>query len=235
MAENELTVVTPTPTAIQEFQAVAEILRKEAEKRRRKRTPKSLRKRLDVGGGKTVDIIDRPEYQRFLDESFPGWSTEDCILWADKATGEGGKEFPILFNCKVVIMVMDNGVKRKIVGVGSAPVSTKELRDNTALLRFKYSIAYTNAMKSACNWLGAFFDLRADDEERSNHLSPPSEEQEKKYQSLIGKVSESVRPAVDERWAKQNKASADKFLEELESKLRAREETIAATGVQTNA
>lgn len=203
-----------------ELQPILSLLKDEASKRRRKKTPKTIRKKLDVGSGRQVDIVDRAEYQRFLDDSFPGWSVTDVKFWTESVTTKDGT-FPMLFNCSLTLAVLEGaGVVRKVVGVGSAPVNKSEVtRDTTTLLRHKYSTAYTNAMKTACGWLGAFFDLRADDEEREAAQLPPSEEQDKEYASLLKQFDPAHHAVIDRGWSQQTRKSAVTYLQQMREKI----------------
>lgn len=223
--------------AIDRFREVQELLRKSAEERRRKKTPKSLRKprvigKDDSGNDKTVDTVDRPAYQRWLDDTFPGWSIPTCNYSTLISTD--GK--PLLFNCDLMLEVVDNGIKRSLPGTGSAAVSEKELsKGNTSLFIFKRTIAQTNAIKNACGWLGAFFDLRVDEEARERASMSPTDAAKTEYADLIKEIPDGYRDGINAKWAQQNVDSAPDFLKKLREKIEERKKTVqeVVTATQT--
>jgi len=197
-----------------------------AKERRRKKTPKGIRKSREIGGGKTIQYVDRPEYQKWLDDNFPGWSVIVNNIWTDSASF-AGKSFPITYNVSIQLMVNDHGIMRQVAGVGTATVSVKEIeRDNTALMKMKYSIALTDAIKTGCNWLGAFFDLRVDEEARERESAPTSDAQNKQFEEIIKDIPENHREVTKGIWAKQTLASGDKFLYDLKQKTEALKSTM---------
>lgn len=207
---------------MQAIKEIQDLLRTSSERRRRKKTPKGLRKSREIGGGKSIDYVDRAEYQRWLNEHFPGWYITDEKYWTD-TTVVNGRTIPLLFNCSLTLHIVDEGLPRTIPGVGSMHVSESEItRNNTTLLAHKYGVAQTNAIKVACGWLDAFFDLRADDESRSEILTPPTDEQEAKFKELLLLVPDIAKDETKRRWGTQNKTSAKGFLEVMESKLKER-------------
>lgn len=226
------------PEAIKNF---LEQTRQVQSDRRKKKTPKSRIKRRKGGkdeNGNEVffSYVDRPDYQIWLDENFPGWTEEDrAQFWETRITNADGQQATILFHSSVFLKVIEaTGIQRRVTGVGSCSVSAKEMdRANASLLQKKYGIAKTNAMKEACNWLGAFFDLRADEEERDEAAKGPIEIQMKRYAGLISRlvhlnVPEEGLTATDKAWATQTFRSADKFLDGLEKKVKDFEITQAA-------
>lgn len=182
------------------YKKIADILKKSAKTRRAKKTPKRIVKKREGGSDESgrkiyFDYVDRPEYQRFLDEEFPGWSAEIQSAWTEKATltEQSGysQEYPITFNISVLLKVIDNGIVRHISGIGTATVSSKEIRrENSSMLKQKFNSAYTEAIKSAANWLGAFYDLRADENERSSSWEQPGTNEIEEFNKLCDKVIE---------------------------------------------
>lgn len=213
------TIQEQTPS----IEAFQKALRATAQDRRRKKTAKSRVKKREGSDGKFFSYVDRPDYQIWLDDTFPGWSHEvPAKFWTDYITAEDGKTVPALFNCHVHIKIVEsNGFTRHMTGIGSCTVSAKEYaKGNTFSLAKKYEIALTNAMKCACNWLGAFFDLRADEEERERNSQEPTPAQIARYNALRMEVPVEMVSAVDNVWKTQNATSADQFLNGLEKKLR---------------
>ena len=213
---------------IEQFASFCESLRSDAKQRRRKKTPKGITKKREIGGGKSISYVDRPEYQKWLDENFPGWSVELVGQpFATLASFEG-KYIPVSFSVAVHLIVIEKGLKRTIPGIGSATISSKEVnRDNTQLLKLKFTIALTDAIKVACGWLGAFYDLRVDEEARERATTPPNEEQTAKFNALLRRVPENGRDATKAAFVTQNQDTVIEFLEALERKIIQLEETVA--------
>lgn len=225
-----------TPESIASFTQVQKMLAEAAKKRRTRKTHRALKKPRVVGknqdgSDRYVDTIDRPEFQKWWDDNFPGWSITECKY--STMIGADGK--PLLFHCDLMVEVRDAcGARRTIPGTGSAPVSAKEVdRTNTQLLTNKRTIAKTNAMKDAAGWLGAFFDLRVDEEARERSMMPPEPEHKKKFAELIAEIPEGFRANLITKWELQNIDSAQKFIDELQSALdrnkQKKEEALKAT------
>jgi len=227
MNENNALVI---PELNQEFQDNLSKLRAalsdDARKRRRRKTPKSHIKMKPVGGGKDAPTVERALYQQWLDDNFPGWSISELKTWETLATislSEGTTQTTAtLFHASFLLHVIEaSGIKRTIPCVGSAPVALKELsRETSQLLSHKYVVALTNAFKTGCGWLGAFFDLRIDEEARELAALPPTEEQERKFKELIIQIPKDFQSTVREQWATQNSTSAIKYVEGLEVKVK---------------
>jgi hypothetical protein len=209
---------------------MAEIIKRSAETRRRQRTSPSKQKvKKDKNGnvlkdnsGKPIVYVDRPDYQIWLDNNFPGWTTEDFHKpWIEKVRSKEGDEVPFLFCIAFTLVVIDSGMaKRRIPCVGCAPVAQSELdRTNSTLMVNKFPTALSNAYKQGCNWLDAFFDLRADDEERENSSKPASDEQLKRFTDLLTKIPSTYKDETTKAWNKMTRTSADKFLDGLQEKI----------------
>jgi hypothetical protein len=232
--ENEKSVVTLDDVASnvvvydeEYFKRVQDMQKKladSAKTRRRRHTPKSDRKTREGGDGKSYTYAARPAYQIWLDDTFPGWSVSDEKYWADMGTmaDDSGKvqTLPILFSCSLKLHVIDTGIKRVLPGVGSAPVHAKEMkRGTTHLFKEKYRIAQTEAIKTACSWFGAFFDLRDDEEARERANMPPTPEQTERFNLLLLRTPVTARTKTNELWSQQNAHSADTFLNGMELKV----------------
>jgi hypothetical protein len=210
----------------QKWQKMADVIKAASRQRRRDRTPKSKIKSKPGGEGKSYPYVDRPDYQIWLDDHFPGWSTEGFRCWTDSASKTdsaaagitpASQTVPVLFNVSFTLVVVDSGfAKRHIPCVGSAPVSIKEFRDSSTLLKNKYNTAITEAFKVGCGWLGAFFDLRADDEAREEAASPITKAQGDKFVLLLADIKPENKNRWVDAWEKQNKISAEKFLKDME-------------------
>lgn len=207
-----------------------ELLRLDAMKRRRTKTAKGIKKSREGGEGKKYTYVDRPEYQKWLDENFPGWSIVSGTRreWTERAESttvdsagvRSTNSAPILFNVSFDLQVIEkSGIKRIIPCIGSAPVSQKEYRGNTTLLTHKYDTAYTNAYKHGCGWLGAFFDIRQDEEAVERSLQEPSETQKTEFDTLLKKVPIEHQSVTKQAWETQNLTSAPAFLKSLKDKL----------------
>ena len=199
---------------------IAELIKKSARTRRRQRTPQSKIKFRPGGGDKFFKYVDRADYQIWLDNTFPGWTIEEFECWTEKSI-TSTQTFPMLFCVKFMLCVLDSGIaKRRIPCIGTASVAEKELgRDNAALLKQKYSSAFTEGMKMGCNWLGAFFDLRADDEEREKAALPVTGEQFAKFTELLGRVPVSYKDETTKAWNTMNASTADAFIKGLQQKV----------------
>ncbi len=229
MSDNNLVVYDQQ--AIDRWQELAGRIRAAASTRRRDKTPPSKVKQREGANGKMLSYVDRPDYQIWLDNKFPGWTTENERFWTEHSTHEG-QENPILFCASFVLVVIDEGIKRRIPCVGSMHVSTKELtRESSSLLANKYTTAVTNAYKLGCNWLGAFFDLRADDEEREKAAQPATKEQLDRFTALLVKVPVEHKNNVTSKWNKMNASNADVFLNGLEDRLSKLEQDTAQESV----
>lgn len=206
--------------ASEEFKA---LLSENAKKRRKRKTPQALKKSREGGQGKTFTYVDRPQYQIWLDENFPGWSVTDYKAWTERAeysTASDSQNTPVLFCVSLTLNVYDIGLRRAIPCIGTAAVSSKELsRDNSQLLKEKYKAALTEALKTGCGWLGAFFDLRANDDERENAYKEVTKEQAARWDELRKRVPVSGLSSTEEKWKTQNGATADEFLANLARKL----------------
>jgi hypothetical protein len=218
---------------IKRWNEIAETLKKSAETRRRKRTPDSKKRNREGGEGKTFTYVDRPDYQIWLDENFPGWTIEEFKCWTERAKNSNTvlvdgtpttsiQDSPILFCVSFMLIVIEQGMaKRRVPCIGSTPVSDKELSKSSSYgLRLKYKIAMTEAYKTGCEWLGAFFDLRADDEARAEASKPPTKEQFDKFISLLDQVPVEHKDRVTKSWKTQNSTSAAPFLIGLEKKVK---------------
>jgi len=208
----------------QEIQKFLDVLRKNAKNRRRRKTPSSKIKTIKMQD-KTLKYVDRPNYQIYLDENFPGWSIEDLKCWteySDVSNTEGHQKLPVLFNVSLTLVIIEEGMKRRIPGIGSSAVSSKEFRNNTQLLKYKFTIAYTEAIKNAISWTGGFFDLRIDEEEEERKSLEPTPEQCKEFQELLEMVPSEAKDSTMKAWLTQNQASADIFLQKLKNKLKER-------------
>ena len=203
---------------------MAELIKKSAQTRRRQRTPQSKIKSRSGGGDKSFKYVDRADYQIWLDDTFPGWTIEDYKTWTEKVITPT-QTVPILFCASFMLVVIDSGMaKRRIPCVGTASVAEKELgRDNTTLLKQKYNSATTECYKMGCNWLGAFFDLRADDEEREKAATPATPEQFARFKVVLDKVPSEHKDVTTKAWNKMNASTADAFIKGLEDKLKPKE------------
>lgn len=222
-----LPTTSETPVSISNFEALATKLKNAAESRRRKKTHKNIRKPRTVGFDpktgeeKVVDTVDRPEYQRWLDDNFPGWSITTCNFATDKLANG----LPIAFHCDVLIRIIDNGVVRFLPGTGTCTVSSKEVAYkeggewNTQKLQQKRNIALTNAVKVACGWGGAFFDLRVDEEARERGMTPPTDDHQKEFEKLMVLVPQEFQENLRLKWKTQNIDSAPLFLSKMRKKL----------------
>ncbi len=208
----------------QEIKKFLDVLRENAKNRRRRKTPPSKIKTIKMQD-KTLKYVDRPNYQIYLDENFPGWSIKDMRCWAEYSevsNSEGYQKLPILFNASLTLVIIEEGMKRTIPGVGSVTVSAKEFRNNTQLLKHKFTIAYTEAIKNAISWTGGFFDLRIEEEEEERKSLEPTPEQCKEFQELLETVPDEAKDSAMKAWSTQNQASADIFLQKLKNKLKER-------------
>ena len=232
MPENETALALVDAEQQQKWAAMAELIKDAAKQRRRFRTPQSKIKKREGGEGKVFSYVDRPDYQIWLDDNFPGWSTEDFKCWTEHASFSSSQSqpppisinttssqtVPMLFCVSFNLIVVDSGMaKRKIPCIGTAPISDKELsKGNSYGLREKYKTALTEAYKTGCSWLGAFFDLRADDEGRENAASPITKVQGEKFVKLLSDIKPENKNKWVDAWEKQNKVSAEKFLKDME-------------------
>jgi hypothetical protein len=218
MSETALTVVDSEQQ--KRWNEMADAIKKASEARRRQRTPQSKIKTRSGGGDKSFSYVDRADYQIWLDEKFPGWSIEEFEVWTEKSTTPSQTN-PILFCAKFMLVIIDSGLaKRRIPCVGTASVALKELeRDNAQLLKQKFNMATTEAYKMGCNWLGAFFDLRADDEERAKAARPATDAQLKRFTDLLAEVPVEHKDTTTKAWNKMNESTADKFLDGLQEKV----------------
>jgi hypothetical protein len=209
------------------MEKIRSLLVDSAKKRRKRKTPNALKKTREGGQGKVFTYVDRPQYQIWLDENFPGWTTSDLKHWTERAefaTGDNSQNTPVLFCVSFTLRVSEHGVRRDIPCIGTAAVSSKELsRDNAQLLKEKYKAALTEAYKTGCGWLGAFFDLRADDDERENAYKEVTNEQVARYDALKKRIPLDAIPQVEAMWRKQNGVSADEFLFNLTRKVESHE------------
>lgn len=199
---------------------MAELIKKTAQQRRRERTPKAKIKSRSGGGEKTYKYVDRADYQIWLDDHFPGWTVEEYKTWTVNITTPT-QTAPALFCASFMLVVIESGLtKRRIPCVGAAATSSSELsRDNATLLKQKLNSATTECYKMGCNWLGAFFDLRADDEGREKAARPANDEQFAKFKVLLDKVPSQHKGAVTKSWNEMVESTADEFLKGLEEKL----------------
>jgi len=220
MPEQESALVTYDPEAQKRWEELAKIIKANAQNRRRQRTPQSKIKSRSGGGEKTYKYVDRADYQIWLDDNFPGWTIEDYKVWTEKSITPA-QTVPILFCASFMLVVIDGGLaKRRIPCVGTASVSEKELgRDNATLLKQKFNSATTECYKMGCNWLGAFFDLRADDEEREKASKPPTDEQFEKFKLVLSKIPMEYKDETTKAWKKITSATADAFIKILEDKV----------------
>lgn len=202
------------------FAAIRQVFSDASKARRRSKTSKSKIKQREGGGGKTFRYVDRPDYQIWLNEHFPGWSCEDMKFWTERAKYDN-QDVPVLFCVSFTLVVTELGERRRIPAIGTAPVSEKELgKSNTQLFKNKYTTALTEAFKTACNWLDAFFDLRADEDAREAASQPPSDSEQKEFDETLKKIPDEHHAVVNDLWKKQNATSARKFLDELKIKVR---------------
>lgn len=198
-----------------------------ASDRKKVETPKELIKTREVGGGKMARYVDRPVYQEALDREFPGWS----IIGEPKYWCEYGEytvineetklpmsqKVPVVFNCSIILQVVEKtGTIRRVSGIGTATVAQAEMsRSSTQLLGQKYTIALTDAIKTACNWLGLFFDLRGDQEAIEESYLPASDEQTKLFEDLISDVPPETRDKLRKQWVGQNRRSAENLINNI--------------------
>lgn len=205
-------VISANVDSIERFNEALRYIAAEAKSRRRRKTPAAIRKQRAGRGGKTLTYVERPHYQVWLDDNLPGWSVRKLQCWVDKLH-TNGSEIPILFSCAVELSWVDaTGLRQSRVGVGSVGVSASELdKNNSSLLDQKYTIALTNAIKSAASWAGAFFDLRLEEEE----FEPPTAEQVQKFNEIFAAIPASMKPQVEKLWKQQTKSTAQKFIENL--------------------
>ena len=212
------------------FSKIQAELKQLASDRKKAETPSQLVKLRDVGGGKVARYVDRPVYQDALDREFPGWS----IIGEPKYWTEYGEftvvdqttklpmsqKIPVLFNCSIILQVVEKtGTIRRVSGIGSCPVAQSEMsRANTQLLSQKYTIALTDAIKTACNWLGLFFDLRADAQLLEDSYTKPTPQQEEAFNELMEGVPEQTKAVLAKKWLTQNGATAEDFLREIRLK-----------------
>jgi hypothetical protein len=220
MAENETALSVIDPEQTKRWAEMAEIIKKSAQSRRRQRTPQSKIKSRSGGGDKSFRYVDRADYQIWLDDNFPGWTIEEYKVWTEKLVMPA-QTVPILYCASFMLVVIESGLtKRRIPCVGTASVAQKELeRDSAQLLKQKYNSATTEAYKMACNWLGAFFDLRADDEGREKASRPSSPEQFEKFKVLLKLVPTEHKDATTKAWNTMNESTADEFIKELQKKI----------------
>jgi len=199
---------------------MAELIKKSAQQRRRERTPKAKIKSRSGGGEKTFKYVDRADYQIWLDDHFPGWTVEEYEVWTEKAI-TATQTVPILFCAKFMLVIIESGLtKRRIPCVGTASVAESEMsRTSAQLLKQKYNSATTEAYKMGCNWLGAFFDLRADDEGREKASRSANDEQFARFKVLLDRVPTQHKAAVTKSWNEMVESTADEFLNGLEEKL----------------
>lgn len=217
---NESAITTFDPEQQKHWAEMAETIKKSASQRRGKRTAPSKVKTRSGGGDKSFKYVDRADYQIWLDDNFPGWTIEEFECWTEKSV-TSTQTLPILFCVKFMLVVIESGMaKRRIPCIGTASVAEKELgRDNAQLLKQKYNSATAEAYKMGCNWLGAFFDLRADVEEREKAASPATPEQFAKFTELLNKVPVAYKDETTKAWNKMNASTADTFIKGLEYKL----------------
>jgi hypothetical protein len=217
---NETALTTFDPEQQKRWSEMAEMIKKSAQTRRRQRTPQSKIKSRSGGGDKSFKYVDRADYQIWLDDNFPGWTIEEYEVWTEKVVTQT-QTVPILYCAKFMLVIIESGLtKRRIPCVGTASVAEKELnRDSAQLLKQKYNSATTEAYKMGCNWLGAFFDLRADDEEREKAASPATPEQFAKFTILLDKVPVTYKDETTKAWNKMNASTADAFIKGLQDKL----------------
>jgi len=238
---NESAITTFDPEQQKHWAEMAETIKKSASQRRGKRTAPSKVKTRSGGGDKSFKYVDRADYQIWLDDNFPGWTIEEYKVWTERSvtsssttssiqnldktittlTKSQAQDIPMLFCVSFMLVVIESGMaKRRIPCIGTASVAEKELgRDNAQLLKQKYNSATTEAYKMGCNWLGAFFDLRADVEEREKAASPATPEQFAKFTELLNKVPVAYKDETTKAWNKMNASTADTFIKGLEDKL----------------
>ena len=215
----------PNDEFLQKLEYIRKVTQEVAQKRRRKKTPKSFIKMRPVSDAKEVPVVERAHYQKWLDDNFPGWSTDNFRAWETMATLSNSdgttQQTPILFNVAFSLHVVEStGIKRVIPCIGTAPVSRKELsRETSQLLSQKYNIAMTAAFKSGCSWLGAFFDLRIDEEMAEQMSQPTNDSQNKHFKELLQDVPEEYRLDVENQWKTQNLYSAEGYLSALKQKI----------------
>jgi hypothetical protein len=216
----ETALTTFDPEQQKRWDEMAEIIKKSAQTRRRQRTPQSKIKSRSGGGDKTFQYVDRADYQIWLDDNFPGWTIEEYEVWTEKAITPSGT-IPTLFCAKFMLVIIESGLtKRRIPCVGTASVAQKELeRDSAQLLKQKFNSATTEAYKMGCNWLGAFFDLRADDEGREKATRPATQEQLTRFTNILEKIPSEHKAATTKSWNTMNESTADKFLDGLQKKV----------------
>jgi hypothetical protein len=217
---NETALTTFNSEDQKRWAEMAELIKKSAQTRRRQRTPQSKIKSRSGGGDKSFKYVDRADYQIWLDDTFPGWTIEEFECWTEKSI-TSAQTIPMLFCVKFMLCVVDSGMaKRRIPCIGTASVAEKELgRDNATLLKQKYNSAFTEGIKMGCNWMGAFFDLRADDEEREKAASPATPEQFAKFTALLNQVPVAYKDETTKAWNKMNASTADAFIKGLQDKL----------------
>lgn len=233
----DVTVPEITPESISAFQLAQELLIKSAKSRRTKKTHRAIRKprvvgKNEDGSDRVVDTVDRPEFQKWWDDTFPGWNISVCN-YSTLLTPDGK---PFMFNCDLMVDVFDvGGIKRSIPGTGSASVSVKELdRSSAQLLTNKRTIAKTAAMKDAAGWLGAFFDLRVDEESRERSMMPPDERHQKQFNELIAEIPEGFRGKIETDWKLQNIDTAQKYLDGMEAAVNRRKDAKKTATPQPN-
>lgn len=229
--------IAPIDLTSKEFQdavkKIQESLRNRASARRRKKTPDSAKKYREIDNkGTTAAYVDRADYQRAIDNDFPGWSIREIKCWTD--TRSDG--IPVLFHVQVMVEVVDGTIKRTMPGIGTATVSLKSTeKGHTQDMKFSYKSALTDAIKCAAEWLGEFYDLRADEEKRVEDEKPLHQKHIDTFHEMLSKVqNQNARTELIRRFSKQRRSSVLEFLsnmaQKLEIKLTEEGEIINDTG-----